>query len=620
MMRGYMGRFWIVFLYIAAVCFSVGVPESCAFASTYAVSVKDGLSQQNGNPAVSLDSWEYTWEDLKGNGETKPPDSGWKQAKTPLNPPGRDGRNILWLRAAVPDGSWKEPILQLQVYQLFEVYIDGKLIYKFGEIQDPARSNYIGTLTRFISLPEETLGKTVYIRVYSDSPDIGITNHTQVSGRSDVILSMIKNQAQQFIFGFFYIIIGLVFIYPYILLKQKLLLQFAGFALSFGLYTVSRRTLIYFFADRPMFWTYTNLASLILAIASITAFLEQFFGGRLKGFMGILWRLHLIYGIVFLPSAALGLIRSNKGVFGYQFLMLVTIGFVIVHMSQKALKGNKEAVMILVGTLIFGAAGIADILNNIWNPNGGFPQVSYLGAFVLLMMLIVILTRRMIIMQSRLYNSDKLSVAGQLAAGVAHEIRNPLTVISGYLQLMKKDPKNQTMIEVMLGEVNRINGIMNEFLFLAKPVKPKFLIHSIGHILRDVLLLFQAQAADYGFRLILHCPEELPKVYCDQNQLKQVFINVIKNAMEAMPNGGDITIQATENAGTITIVFQDQGCGIPEKELSQIGAPFYTTKENGSGLGLMVSRSIIESHKGKLRLESELDVGTRVVIELPVLK
>lgn len=607
-------------MFIAAVCFSLGLFEGNASASGYAGSVKEASSQLNPNISSSLVDWEYAWENSKGSHGEENPSLSWKTATSPLNPSGRDGRDILWLRTVLPEGNWKEPTLELQAFQLFEVYAEGQLIYKFGDIEEPLRSNYIGTLTRFISLPEEALGKTVYVRVYSAGSDIGITNQAKVSGRSDFILSLIKDQAYQFIFGFFYIIVGLIFLYPYILLKQKLLLQFAGFAVSFGLYTVSRRTLIYFFSDHPMFWTYTNLVSLILAIAFITAFLEQFFGGRLKGFLGILWKVHLIYGIVLIPSAALGFIHSTKVVFGYQLLILVTIGFVIIHIGQKALKGNNEAGIILVGALIFSTAGIVDILNIIWNPNGNFLQVSYLGAFVLLIMLVVVLTRRMIAMMSRLSNSDKLSVAGQLAAGVAHEIRNPLTVISGYLQLMKNDIKNKPMIEVMLGEVNRINSIMNEFLFLAKPVKPKFAYQSMGQILEDVLLLFKSQAETYGIRLVLVCPENLPKVFCDQNQLKQVFINVLKNAMEAMPGGGEINIWIAEKAGVVKIVFKDQGCGIPEKELSQIGAPFYTTKENGSGLGLMVSRSIIENHKGRFRIESELDVGTTVTIELPIIR
>jgi two-component system sporulation sensor kinase A len=220
-----------------------------------------------------------------------------------------------------------------------------------------------------------------------------------------------------------------------------------------------------------------------------------------------------------------------------------------------------------------------------------------------------------------LRKSDKLAVVGQMAAGVAHEIRNPLTALRGFVQLLQSTVKEpRTYFDVMLSELDRINLIVSEFLFLAKPQIVHFEQNDLLVLLKKVVQLLETQAILSNIQIRLDFAP-VPWIYCDENQIKQVFVNVLKNAIEAMPRGGEILIQVrSRDEDFVQVRIIDQGCGISQEQIRRLGEPFYTTKEKGTGLGLLVSYQIIEAHKGKIQIESELEKGTTVEVLLPVAK
>lgn len=224
-------------------------------------------------------------------------------------------------------------------------------------------------------------------------------------------------------------------------------------------------------------------------------------------------------------------------------------------------------------------------------------------------------------MEANLHKSDTLSVIGQLAAGVAHEIRNPMTALKGFIQLLEdsSEGKHSMYFDVISTELNRIDAIINEFLILAKPQAIKFVEHSITQIMSETVNLLGAQAVLYNVQFLLHYDDDLPSLICEPNQLKKVFINMIKNGIEVMPSGGFITITMNQTKDNrIHISIKDEGYGIPEEKLKKLGQPFYTTKERGTGLGLMVSYRIIEEHEGTIKVESEVGKGTVFHVYLPV--
>lgn len=217
--------------------------------------------------------------------------------------------------------------------------------------------------------------------------------------------------------------------------------------------------------------------------------------------------------------------------------------------------------------------------------------------------------------------SEKLTLTGQLAAGIAHEIRNPLTAIKGFLQLLDGGfPLRKDHVAVMSSELMRIESILNELLLLAKPHELKFYSRDVNQIILQVVTLMETEANMKNVVLSFWPREGSLPVACDENQLKQVFINFIKNGMESMPNGGELHVHTEIRDQKAIITFKDFGTGIPEDVLGRIGQPFLTTKEKGTGLGLAVSFSIIENHNGSVMVKSELGKGTLFTVQLPLAK
>jgi signal transduction histidine kinase len=224
-----------------------------------------------------------------------------------------------------------------------------------------------------------------------------------------------------------------------------------------------------------------------------------------------------------------------------------------------------------------------------------------------------------------LKRTEKLSIVGQLASGIAHEIRNPLTSLKGFIQLFQSQSqpqqtaKNIEYYGIMLSEINRINGIVDELLLFAKPKDTNFEKTDIRILLESTITLMTAQAVLHNIEILSDFNSDILYINCDSNKLKQVFINILKNAIEAMPNGGQITVQLNKlNEDEVTIRFVDEGCGIPKEELKKVGEIFYSTKEKGTGLGLMVSHKIIQDHQGSIYINSEIDKGTVVKVLLPI--
>jgi len=218
-----------------------------------------------------------------------------------------------------------------------------------------------------------------------------------------------------------------------------------------------------------------------------------------------------------------------------------------------------------------------------------------------------------------LRTSEKLKMAGQLAAGIAHEIRNPLTSLKGFSKLLLKATGEQAerYYEIMDQEFVRIEMILGELLVLAKPQASVYQDWDIRPIMHEVADLLSSQAILNNVMIQEHATPEPCVVRCDKNQLKQVFVNVVKNAIEAMPTGGLLAISIERDGTDVLVRVTDQGGGIPEDHLRRLGEPFFTTKEKGSGLGLMISHKIIEEHEGCIRYDSRTGEGTTVSIRLP---
>jgi len=229
---------------------------------------------------------------------------------------------------------------------------------------------------------------------------------------------------------------------------------------------------------------------------------------------------------------------------------------------------------------------------------------------------------------NRLHRAERLAAVGQLAAGLAHEIRNPLTAIRSTMQYLLQgltpgEARHQ-LVEELLSEVDRINSTLGGLLSLSRSGELRLIEIDLLVPLSLSLRLVQARADEQQVRLEPSLGREPLRVLGDTNQLKQVFLNLLLNALQSMPEGGRIAVTASPSGpatgaarwGQVRIV--DTGQGIPSDQLRQVFDPFFTTKRDGTGLGLAICHGIIEQHQGEIRLESEEGRGTTAFVRLPL--
>lgn len=221
--------------------------------------------------------------------------------------------------------------------------------------------------------------------------------------------------------------------------------------------------------------------------------------------------------------------------------------------------------------------------------------------------------------ETLLLKKEKLSVLGELAAGIAHEIRNPLTSIKGFMQMIKETREVKgAYIDIILDELERINQTVSELLVLAKPQSHCYKPFLLGDAIDYVVHLISHEALLNGVNISIDNNASTVVVHGEKNQLIQVFINIMKNAIEAMPKGGSLDLRVWREENEVHVTIADTGIGISKERLEKIGEPFFTLKEKGMGLGLTTSTKIIHEHKGTIKIDSEVGKGTIVHVSLPI--
>jgi len=233
-------------------------------------------------------------------------------------------------------------------------------------------------------------------------------------------------------------------------------------------------------------------------------------------------------------------------------------------------------------------------------------------------------------MEKSLHQADKLAALGTLASSIAHEIRNPLVSIKTFTQLVPQKLNSRDFLDkfqtIVPEELERMETILNQLLSFGRPSQIEFRSIDVEEIIDSILNLMNTELSKSNIEVIKLYGEDIPEIVADSEQLKQVFMNIVLNAIQAMPEGGNLTIitgteQESMGGDTLSFVaikFEDTGCGIPEKDLNNLFNPFFTTKSGGSGLGLSISHRIIREHNGHINVESRVGKGTAFTIKLPL--
>ncbi len=224
--------------------------------------------------------------------------------------------------------------------------------------------------------------------------------------------------------------------------------------------------------------------------------------------------------------------------------------------------------------------------------------------------------------QENLVRTEKLYAVGEFSAGVAHEIKNPLTSIKLLMQTLahKKQAVSSEDFVIFEGEINRIDRIVKEFLAFARPKKLEKKSININNALNEVITITRPKMKQSRIELVQKLSSNLPVINGSRDGLKQVFLNLVLNSLQAMDEGDTLTITTLSNDGRLQVEIKDTGFGIPAKNLENIFDPFYTTKEDGTGMGLAIAYTIISDHSGTLNIESKTGIGTTVRVDLPIQK
>jgi len=657
-------------------------------------------SINNHNSVELTETWKYRWGESPLNEvgtqiwieEDTLRGSEWKSVeynKGILNPPERQGEKILWLSVNLPEGKWRDPHIFIgNVRFASEIYFDNHLIYQTEGMNEPGIHNII-PVWHLVPIESEFKNRTLFFKIYSDDlKSIGIEDVT-LGSKSDFIKNMVGERIQLIIFGFIFIVTGLIPLLIFIKKREKVYFAFGLFAISIGFWAISDSIkILQLFFDMPkqlfiMFFTFIFLTPVGLCL-----YFEQIFGAGFKSIIRRLWQVHLIYTIVALVILIFDLFPvSILENFSKIFFILFFVTLIVLLSTSitASFKGSTDARIISAGFVVFAILGIYDIIGGGFGLISSWTQVIYpWGMLVFILSLGLVLERRfseahkqlkeyskdleikvaertkdlyeknealektlseLKLTQSQLVQSEKMASLGQLTAGVAHEINNPIGAINSNIDLnesclvkikklfgflsKRKDLEATGKLEHLIGVLeknnetskvasDRIIEIVNSLKNFARLDESDYQKVDIHEGLESTLTLLSPKLKD-KIKIIKDYGKITP-VNCYPNQLNQVFMNIISNAILAIKNEGSITIKTEVNNSTIKISIKDTGIGISNQDKEKIFDPFFTTREigEGRGLGLSVSLGIIEKHNGNIEFISETNKGSEFIIILPV--
>lgn len=229
--------------------------------------------------------------------------------------------------------------------------------------------------------------------------------------------------------------------------------------------------------------------------------------------------------------------------------------------------------------------------------------------------------------ETRLRRSESLASMTTMAAGIAHDIKNPLAAMKIHLQLMEKSLQKKgslsaedanKYISVLEEEIEHLNSTAVDFLYAVKPMNAELRLDSINKIIEDLYTFLAPEANEKNISLVLDLDNFIPRLEIDAKYVRQAFLNLVQNAFSAMPEGGTLKIKSRLHGDFIEVIFSDTGTGIPEEMISKIFEPYYTTKASGTGLGLTTVYKIMKEHEGDIHVKSEIGKGTSFILQFPV--
>ncbi len=655
---------------------------------------QSAVSQDWPVAAIPQSDWYHRWEDSPLDEAGTPvwiyddtSSSGWNRMleDSPLlsNP---QGNRFLWLMIPVPDGRWKHPALLLPfVSQSLEVYQNGQLIYRFGELK-PANSNKY-FITKLHLIPLENTGAeagtdTLFIRIYSDSRQIGIDGGMIWLGPvTGLIKAAAGRDIESFILGPLLILAGLFAIFIYFRRRKgqklKIVLSFGVYALCMGMGGLVSNPIVQLSGGAVGVRYILTAVQILLWPIALYIFIEQITG---RGYMSLIrriWQAHILMAVVTILLDIMNVSPMPSAIPVYLVMLMLGILIATPIIIIAAVRGNSEARIFSAGMGILMLAGTHDILRAFGLNLFKFDLYIW-SILPFVVLLAYILERRFAQArheleeysltleqkvedrtqelsnkneeleqtlvqlrdtQDQLVMQEKMASLGDLVAGVAHEMNNPIGVIHSAADTTSRGiNKIRDMLEneqtgeqlqqpfsllernsrIITEASDRVSKIVQSLRTFARLDEALFQQVNLHDNIDTTLTLLQHELRDKA--TIIKEYGDIPPIQCYPNELNQAFMNLLRNAGQAIEQQGTITISTHTEDSTIYIKISDTGKGIPKKELQKIFNPGFTTKGAGVGKGLGMSTvyNVVQKHRGGIKVESEIGRGTEVTITLPV--
>ncbi|WP_147533415.1 ATP-binding protein [Bacillus marasmi] len=355
----------------------------------------------------------------------------------------------------------------------------------------------------------------------------------------------------------------------------------------------------------------------------------QFSTGYIYDFRIIPFIIAFLYGGTFpgvIITVALLIFRYIIGGDGFYVILInYTITGIILILSAKKISGLQKNQKLIFASLVFWANTVIVILALMAQNEGKqiwFMLVFYVITWICLIVVMIIIQNvdQRLILREELQQAEKLNVISQLAASVAHEVRNPMTSVRGFLQLMvddkNLDSQHRNYIDIAINELDHAQSIINDYLSLARPNTDEFSPINVSDEVKKTIELMTSYSNIQNIKIETEIEDDL-FIKGNKNEIKQVLVNIIKNGIESMDIGGTLKVKTYESNREIKIKIIDSGKGMTRNQLKKLGTPFYTTKEKGTGVGLTISFQLVQAMKGKIRIESEQGKGTTFTLQFP---
>jgi len=610
------------------------------------------------SPVELTQGWQYRWgnsplDDAGIPVWTKEAISspGWESFRFPkkLNRP--PGAKILWLRVPLPKGQWTSPSVYLRsIPYILDAYLQNQRIYSQYFLTASGQDQFANYQWPIVSLEPGFQDKPLLFQVdagKSSSIYIGLFDRVTVGSQVDLIKRLLQQESDA-ILGIFFALLGCIAILLSANRQEKSsYLSFGGLAILIALYTLARSDLITLFIRNHIVLDYSHYISFYLMPVSACNFFEGMFSSGYKKIIQRLGQIHLAYAVIALFLLVTQWVTWSSTVLPAQILLLSSSLILLTISIKTSRKTSWDYKLFATGFCSLTFCVIHDVLIYIFEPVHWYHKIYPWGTLIFILCLGFILERRFDEARKRLQayavelekNNAELQKVNQLKdeflANTSHELKTPLNGIIGIAESLidgatgKLSQKTRFNLSLIVSSGKRLSQLVNDLLDFSqlkhKNIELKIQAVGMREITNVVLMLSQPLVGQKKLQLINKIDRELPAVDADENRLQQILYNLVGNAIKFTPSG-TVEVTAIPVDSELEITVADTGIGIPADKIDRVFESFeqadgsIAREYGGAGLGLAVTKQLVQLHKGRIWIESTQGVGSRVTFTLPLSK